>query len=65
MKVAVLPETVQIDVDDQVYVTGKPLLADAVRTNVCSTFWDGMVAHVIDCACLPTVKLCMTGTAAR
>jgi hypothetical protein len=65
IKDAVLAETVQIEVDDEVYVTGKPLLADAVRATVCRTFCEGIVAHMMDCACLPTVKLCITGTAGR
>ena len=33
--VAVLPETVQTDVGDEVKATGKPLLADAVKGTVC------------------------------
>jgi len=63
--VAVVGDTVQTPVVDDVYVTGKPELAVAVRVKGVPTVWVAIALKVIVCDCPSTVKLCETGVAAE
>ncbi len=64
MNVAVVPETVQTPVVVEVKVTAKPELAVAESVSGVPTVCEGMVANVMVCASLLTVKLRVIGGAA-
>jgi hypothetical protein len=63
--VTVVADTVQMPVVDDVYVTGKPELAVAVRVKGVPTVWVVIALKAIVCGCPFTVKVCETGVAAE